>query len=225
MTEDRIVLDRKSFEALAVDSRVRVLKALKTRRKTLTELSTELGLSASATKEHLEVLENTDLIRKIDDGHKWKYYQLTRKGNDIVTPKELRVWVLLSVSVFALMISLFLLNPGATDRSAVAQFEASSEPAALDMEAPLLGAQAEDTADALKSAPSIEAGGEGTDSELSVRNLVLEQDDADDSQGTAGTAPPEMVKPDPSVFLLVAAISAVTTLGSIAILIRNRLGS
>ena len=37
MEEDKIVLDRKSFEALAVDSRVKLLKSLKQRRKTLKE--------------------------------------------------------------------------------------------------------------------------------------------------------------------------------------------
>ena len=45
MDQDRIVLDKKAFGALAVDSRVKLLKALSVRRKMLTELSDELKLS------------------------------------------------------------------------------------------------------------------------------------------------------------------------------------
>ena len=107
MEEEKIVLDRKSFEALAVDTRVRILKALKVRRKTLSELSEELGLAVSGVKEHLETLEGAGLIKKMDDGHKWKYYELTKKGSEIIGPKELRVWILLSISAVALMLSMF----------------------------------------------------------------------------------------------------------------------
>ena len=112
MEEEKIVLDRKSFEALAVDTRVRILKALKQRRKTLSELSEELGLAVSGVKEHLETLQSAELITKMDDGHKWKYYELTRKGSEIIGPKELRVWILLSLSTLALIFSgLMLLTP------------------------------------------------------------------------------------------------------------------
>ncbi|MFZ5501776.1 MAG: ArsR/SmtB family transcription factor, partial [Candidatus Micrarchaeota archaeon] len=99
--EGKIVLDRKSFEALAVDSRVRILKSLKERRKTLSEVASEQKMSLSGVKEHLETLERVGLIAKKDDGHKWKYYELTKKGMDIVAPRELRVWILLSLSTFA----------------------------------------------------------------------------------------------------------------------------
>lgn len=107
--EEKIVLDRKSFEALAADSRVKILKCLKDRRKTLSELSKELKMSVSGTKEHLQNLEDAELIVKIDDGHKWKYYELTKKGREIVGPKELKVWILLSVSTVALVMSAFAL--------------------------------------------------------------------------------------------------------------------
>lgn len=103
MEEGKVVLDRKSFEALAVGTRVMLLKSLRERRKTLTELAGERGMSVSGIKEHLAVLENADLVRKMDDGHKWKYYELTRKGGEVVAPKELRVWILLSISAVALL--------------------------------------------------------------------------------------------------------------------------
>ena len=80
MEEEKVVLDRKSFEALAVDTRVKILKSLKERRKTLSEIAKEQGMSVSGIKEHLETLEHVGLIEKKDDGHKWKYYELTKKG-------------------------------------------------------------------------------------------------------------------------------------------------
>jgi DNA-binding transcriptional ArsR family regulator len=107
-----IVLDRKSFEALAVESRVRILKSLRQRRKTLSELAEGMGMSVSGVKEHLQVLEQAELVRKMDDGHKWKYYELTKKGSDVVAPKELRVWILLSISMFALLMSAMALLYG-----------------------------------------------------------------------------------------------------------------
>jgi len=114
MDENKIVLDRKAFGALAVDSRVKILKALKERRKMLTELSDEMKLSASSTKEHLDTLVDAGLISRIDDGHKWKYYELTRKGSEIVTPdREIRVWVLLGMSVVGLASAAFLMIAGA----------------------------------------------------------------------------------------------------------------
>jgi DNA-binding transcriptional ArsR family regulator len=107
-----IVLDRKSFEALAVESRVRILKSLRQRRKTLSELAEEMKLSVSGVKEHLQVLERAELVSKMDDGHKWKYYELTKKGSEVVAPKELRVWILLSISTFALLMSMVALFYG-----------------------------------------------------------------------------------------------------------------
>jgi len=111
--EDKIVLDRKAFGALAVDSRVKILKALRERRKMLTELANELNLSPSSTKEHLEILVAAGLIERIDDGHKWKYYALTKKGAEIVAPgKEIRVWILLGISVIGFIYSaMFLFAP------------------------------------------------------------------------------------------------------------------
>lgn len=129
MEGDKIVLDRKSFEALAVESRVRILKALKERRKTLTELSGELSMSVSAVKEHLENLETVDLVIKKDDGHKWKYYELTKKGAEIVGPKELRVWIILSISIIAFAASMLaMMGPSPLDLSGTSPMAYSAMP-------------------------------------------------------------------------------------------------
>jgi DNA-binding transcriptional ArsR family regulator len=83
MNEDRIFLDKESFEALSFVRRIKILKSLKKRRKTLSEMTQEQKISISGVKEHLEMLEKVGLIEKIDDGHKWKYYELTKKGWEI----------------------------------------------------------------------------------------------------------------------------------------------
>ncbi|MDD2655762.1 MAG: winged helix-turn-helix domain-containing protein [Candidatus ainarchaeum sp.] len=105
--DESIRLDRKSFEALAGQTRVRILKSLLKRRKTLTELSHELGLSASTTKEHLDVLVGSELAVQVDEGRKWKYYELTRKGRSVVQPHELRVWIVLGLSIIAAGAAIF----------------------------------------------------------------------------------------------------------------------
>jgi DNA-binding transcriptional ArsR family regulator len=99
--DDSIRLDRKSFEALAGETRVKVMKSLLKRRKTLTELSHELGLSPSTLKEHLEVMGEAELVVLVDEGRKWKYYELTRKGKKIVEPHALKVMIVLGLSIIA----------------------------------------------------------------------------------------------------------------------------
>ena len=106
----QIVLDRKSFQALAVDTRVKLLKSLSERRRTLTELSQQLEMSPSSIKEHLDVLKDVSLVQMIDDGHKWKYYEITRKGSEIIQPRETKVLIILGLSllgVFAFGLSLY----------------------------------------------------------------------------------------------------------------------
>lgn len=98
MQEKEIVLDDKSFKALSADSRINILKSLKERRMTLSELSKKLDLEGSTIKEHCSVLVNANLIKMIDDGHKWKYYELTGKGKSIITPnlmEQVRVLIML----------------------------------------------------------------------------------------------------------------------------------
>jgi DNA-binding transcriptional ArsR family regulator len=142
--EEGIVLDRKSFEALAVDTRVRLLKSLRERRKTLSELSEELGMSVSGVKEHLQILEQAELVQKMDEGRKWKYYQLTKKGSGVVAPKELKVWILLSVSSMALIMSVMALFYGMQPVAAQPDV-LPSVAAAPELKTTALGVQDEDT--------------------------------------------------------------------------------
>lgn len=99
---DKITLDRNTFKALAADTRISILKELQKRRKTQSELAGVLQMSVSTIKEHLDTLESVDLVKQIDEGYKWKYYELTKKGRNIICPSETRIWISLAIMVIAL---------------------------------------------------------------------------------------------------------------------------
>lgn len=105
MDDDKITLDKKTFKTLASDTRVGILKSLNRRRKMLTELSKEFGMSPSTIKEHLDNLSGAGLVVMKDDGHKWKYYELTRKGKDVLNPGETKIWIVLALSAIAILIT------------------------------------------------------------------------------------------------------------------------
>lgn len=105
LLEQKIVLDDKSFKALSSDSRVGILKSLGERRRTLSELSQKLDLGNSTVKEHCDILIDAELIKLVDEGRKWKYYQLTQKGKQIIMPglmDEVRVLIVLCLGVIAI---------------------------------------------------------------------------------------------------------------------------
>lgn len=206
--EERIVLDRKSFEALAVDSRVRILKSLKERRKTLSEIAREHGMSVSGTKEHLSNLEKVGLIEKIDDGHKWKYYELTGKGKEIVGPKEVRVWILLSSSIFALIISAMMLFNAPLAVQDAAAISGDAEGGAVNVDG-LPKATAMDT---LEYAAPLMA---------SADRPMNETDDAGHTDAMQTISAQNA--PDTSIPLAVAGISSLSILACLGILARNRL--
>ena len=103
MPEEKITLDKEVFKTLASGTRVDILKSLDMRRKTLTELSKQFGMSVSTVKEHLDNLVNVGLIEQKDEGYKWKYYELTTKGKDILHPENKKIWILLSISAVAMI--------------------------------------------------------------------------------------------------------------------------
>ncbi len=109
--EKKFVLDDKSFKALSADSRINILKNLIKRKMTLSELSTKLALKSSTIKEHCELLMNAELIDKIDEGRKWKYYELTNKGKQIISPNPFdEVKILVMLCFGAIIFSLVLLT-------------------------------------------------------------------------------------------------------------------
>jgi DNA-binding transcriptional ArsR family regulator len=98
MTDEKITLDRDVFKTLSSETRVGILKSLDQRRKTLSELSKQFEMSVSTISEHLDNLVSVGLIVQMDEGYKWKYYELTKKGKDILHPEDKKVWILLGIS-------------------------------------------------------------------------------------------------------------------------------
>lgn len=92
-------LDRSTIKLLASDTRSDIVKALGVRRKTLTELSRELGLAPATVTEQLAALERGGLVHKMDEGRKWKYYELTRKSREMTKPQMPLVLILSTLAV------------------------------------------------------------------------------------------------------------------------------
>ncbi len=98
-----IRLDKETFKALASTTRVDVLKLLARRRHMQSELAAELNLSVPTVKEHLFALERAGLVERHEEGRKWKYYSLTKKGEGVLHPEEMKIWIVLSMLVFSVI--------------------------------------------------------------------------------------------------------------------------
>ncbi len=101
--QDKITLDRETFKALAMDTRVKILKRLdENYQYTLTDLASEMDMAPSTIKEHLDKLLEVGLIKQVERGKKWKYYRLTDKGKKILNPYEKRVMIVLAATMLFL---------------------------------------------------------------------------------------------------------------------------
>jgi DNA-binding transcriptional ArsR family regulator len=137
MDED-IVINRALLKAIGADSRISILRSLANGRKTQSQLAAELGLSSPTIIEHLGQLCSAGLVDKIDEGRKWKYYELTGKGRKLAAPTgaPVRAMLLLATGLLFMAFSWFSMLP--------AQFSEAVVSAERDSgAAPLLGATAE----------------------------------------------------------------------------------
>lgn len=105
---DEITLTSAEFKALASDTRTGIIKILGNRNHTLSELSKKMSLAAPTVKQHLSVLEQAGLVACIDEGRKWKYYSLTKKGKKIVQPETpTSVLIVLALSALGMLAVLY----------------------------------------------------------------------------------------------------------------------
>src|SRR2546425_1179446 len=95
----KITLDQESFKALASDVRVGILKRLDVRRETVTDLSNLMTLSKPTLLEHLEKLQSAGLVKRVDEGRKWIYYELSDKGRKILHPERVAITLALGFAV------------------------------------------------------------------------------------------------------------------------------
>lgn len=103
--EGSVTLDTESFKALSSEARVKILQALDSKRMTLSDLSRELELTKPTLKEHLDKLDSARLVHREDEGRKWIYYSLSRKGRRILHPERTRFKILFSFSLTLIIIA------------------------------------------------------------------------------------------------------------------------
>ncbi len=99
-----IEISSNEFKALSSETRTQMIKLLQERNYTLTELSKKLNMAAPTIKQHLNILQQAGFIEGIDEGRKWKYYTLTRKGKNIFSHETpANVLIVLGVSIIAMV--------------------------------------------------------------------------------------------------------------------------
>jgi DNA-binding MarR family transcriptional regulator len=147
MPDDEITVSREMLKAIGAESRIGILKALRERQKTQSELATELKLSAPTVLEHATQLEKAGLIERIPEEveRKWKYYRLTKTGRNLVERKRMNMVLLLSGSLFAALASIYLVlsplagQPQPVPVMAVAEAKTLATAAAVPQSAYQLG--------------------------------------------------------------------------------------
>src|SRR5690349_16862988 len=101
---DDIALDPGLLKTLASDSRRDILRLLKQRRMTLTELATALSLGKATVLEHLKKLQEAALILRHEDERLWVYYELTPRGRRVVTPGKTRFYIVMGITAAAALL-------------------------------------------------------------------------------------------------------------------------
>jgi len=126
----KITLDQASFKALASDVRVGILKRLDVRRETVTDLSNLLSLSKPTLLEHLEKLQSAGLVKRVDEGRKWIYYELSDKGRKILHPERVAITLALGLTIALAAIGAFLVLSAGLGSLTAAPVVNASAPAA-----------------------------------------------------------------------------------------------
>jgi DNA-binding transcriptional ArsR family regulator len=91
MEEERFEVSKKLLKTLTVDTRTDILKSLGDRPMTASELSRKLNKHVTTVSEHLDVLNKSNLIERVErPGRKWVYYRLTKPGQRILHPESYR---------------------------------------------------------------------------------------------------------------------------------------
>lgn len=103
-----LLLDKRTFKALSNETRVRLLKALEVRRHTQSELADSLEVSVPTVKEHLDALVSAGLVERHEEGRKWKYYSLTKKGKNVLHPEEMKILIVLSTFLLSVLGSVLM---------------------------------------------------------------------------------------------------------------------
>lgn len=117
-----VVLDANTFKALSSETRIAIIKQLAERRKSASELAAALDMAVPTAAQHLERLREAKLVRRIDGGSKWVYYELTDKAKALLETKRMPTASLIVVLVFALIALAAILNYGALQQGVFDQY-------------------------------------------------------------------------------------------------------
>jgi len=98
------VLDSNTLKALSNDTRQEIIKLLNKRPHTASELSKKMGKHITTIIEHLEILEKANIIQRRNNGNKWVYYVLTKKGDKLFKPKYYSFVILISLALVAIIV-------------------------------------------------------------------------------------------------------------------------
>ncbi|HWG90135.1 MAG TPA: winged helix-turn-helix domain-containing protein, partial [Candidatus Thermoplasmatota archaeon] len=100
-----VPLDREAIKLLASDTRLDILKALKKRRMTVSELATVLNLGKSTVFEHVsKLVEGGLVVRKDDPEREWVYYELSHRAQRLLSPDTAKIILLFSALAAALLL-------------------------------------------------------------------------------------------------------------------------
>lgn len=91
---------------LLASTRLQILLKLRERPHTISELSKALGFSKTTASYHLERLESSGLVERVERG-KWVYYKITERGLNSVKARIMASIVSLSASVISAVASIF----------------------------------------------------------------------------------------------------------------------
>ncbi len=86
---------------------------------TLTDLSNTLELAPSTISQHLDELQSSGVVKKVDQGRKWKYYELSTPGSPKVGSgtgniSRMAISIALSIAVAALAVWLLISQASST---------------------------------------------------------------------------------------------------------------
>lgn len=99
----KVTLDKETFKALASDTRLDILKTLDGKKLGLNDISKATSLNKATLHEHLSKLNQVGLVKKKErEGHKWVYYKLTWKGENLLHPENTKIVVLFTITFIAL---------------------------------------------------------------------------------------------------------------------------
>ncbi len=92
----QIKITQNEIKALSGDTRIKILKKLKDRKYLQVELAKELNLREPTIKQHIDYLSHAGLLKKLEEGRKWKYIELTTIGRNILSPEGHTITITLS---------------------------------------------------------------------------------------------------------------------------------